>query len=833
MVPAVAVADELESRGHSVSFLGSRGRAEERLVPEAGYEIDLLSLKGIDRRNPVSAGDALLRALIALPKAAAVLRTRRASVVLGGGGFVAGPAGLAALGLGLPIVLTEADSHLGLTNRLLAHRAEAVCLAFPIPGRQGDPFEVTGRPLPSDLLAADRVAARRRFSLQPDEICLLVVGGSLGARSLNLAAVDGLADLQAKVIHVSGKRDFDLVEARMGGSRSAGGEYTLLDYEPGLGEVLAACDLVIGRSGGSVFEFCAAGKPALLVPYPHATGDHQVRNAEWMVEGGAAQILPDAELSAETLSQSVSSLIGDRKLLEQMGEAARALAVPDATERIADTVESAARGGSAFPTVSSTSPSGLTSHAGRDLTGRELHFVGIGGAGMSALAAIASARGASVTGSDRNESPYLERLRGAGVEPTIGHDEASVPATAEVVVSSAIDESNPEIRIARSRSQRILHRGELLAEFSRGKRLIAVSGTHGKTTTTAMISHLLSELGLDPCFAVGGEIPDGSGSSSNARWGGGDWMVTEADESDGSFLELDPELAVVTNLELDHHSRWTSLDDLRVAFEQFASQAPLVVQEASVGLDVSGRNLEFEVVDGESAMRVGSDVALAEAVEVQADTTSFRVRSVPGLPDGALLRLSAVGRHNVANALAAISALGLTGALEGVDPARVSAALESFPGVGRRLEWRGRSAQGALLYDDYAHHPTEVAAVLEAARQLGARRLVALFQPHLFSRTKALSVEFGRALAVADEIGVLEVYPAREEAVGDLAGVTGRWIAEAAADAAPGKRVWWLRNLEEAVAAFEGRLGEGDLLLTIGAGDVNSVVERLQGEDRG
>lgn len=751
---------------------------------------------------------------------------------MGGGGFVAGPAGLAGLGMGLPLVLTEADSHLGLTNRLLAHRASAVCLAFPIEGLAEKPFRVTGRPLPDTLLDFDRTDARRRFGVAEGELCVLVVGGSLGARSLNLAAVEALRELDAKVIHISGERDFELVSDRLDGSGDDRSRYTLLRYEPGLGEVLAASDLVVGRSGGSVFELCAAGKPALLIPYPHATADHQVRNAEWMASGGAARILPDPDLTPESLRETVSELLSDRIGLSQMASASLKMARPDSSQLVADAVVEAASGSDTNVVASDLARSSrVTSRGaqGGDLEGRSLHFIGVGGAGMSALASIAISRGARVTGSDRADSATLDRLRSLGVELEVGHDSSQVPAEAEVVVSSAIDEDNPELTAARTRGQRVLHRGELLAEFARERRLIAVSGTHGKTTTTALIAHLLTELGKDPCFFIGGELaaPDGSRARVNSRWGSGAWLVTEADESDASFLELTPEIAVVTNLELDHHSRWTSLDELRGAFQRFVASATGVVQALSTGLVAPERSLEFAVVDAQSSVRAGGQVATASQLETIPGGTSFRIDSVPGLPDGEVMRLGATGRHNVANAIAALSAVGLAGLLDDASPARVSDAMESFPGVGRRLERRGRSTSGALVYDDYAHHPTEVAAVLEAARDLGARRVIALFQPHLYSRTKALSVEFGRALSQADEVAVLEVYPAREEPVGPLEGVTGRWVAEAVADAAPGKRVWWLPTLDEAVSALRPRLEEGDLLLTIGAGNVDSVAERL------
>ncbi|MGA9373272.1 MAG: UDP-N-acetylglucosamine--N-acetylmuramyl-(pentapeptide) pyrophosphoryl-undecaprenol N-acetylglucosamine transferase, partial [Solirubrobacterales bacterium] len=257
-----------------------------------------------------------------------------------GGGYVAGPAGLAAIRMGLPLVLTEADSHLGLANRMLAPRAERICLAFPIPGRDGDPYVVTGRPVPRPVLEAEATVARRRFGIPGPADCVTVVGGSLGARSINLAAFDAFPRLpgdhvgQPWVLHVVGRRDYAELRRRWD-EEGRPERYTLLQYEPDLGDVLAAADLVVARAGGSVMEIAAVGRPAILIPYPHATADHQTTNARWMADGGAAVVIPDRELSPERLSATIADLLGDEDRLREMGIAARRLAKPDAAQRIA------------------------------------------------------------------------------------------------------------------------------------------------------------------------------------------------------------------------------------------------------------------------------------------------------------------------------------------------------------------------------------------------------------------------------------------------------------------------------------------------------------------
>jgi UDP-N-acetylmuramate--alanine ligase len=434
--------------------------------------------------------------------------------------------------------------------------------------------------------------------------------------------------------------------------------------------------------------------------------------------------------------------------------------------------------------------------------GRRLHFIGIGGAGMSGLALVCARLGAAVTGSDRADSSYMERLRSAGLDPVVGHAAENLPEGAEVVVSTAIAADNPELRLARERGIEPIHRGALLAALCAEKRLIAIAGTHGKTTTTAMAVWALRALGADPAFFVGGEVPGlgPGGAAANAGWGEGEWVVAEADESDASFLELKPEIAVVTNLEMDHHSRWGSLEQLRDAFREFTAPAAAVVVPAS----------------GELA-----DLAAGKR------WSGFD----EGAPGPAMMELAVPGDHNRRNARAAMAAIGFAlGTLSGEDPEQpmdsAAGPLAEFPGVRRRLELKGRRGP-VSIYDDYAHHPTEVRAALSALRELEPERLLAVFQPHLYSRTKALAEQFGAALTLADEIVVLDVYPAREEPVGELAGVSGLQVAAAAADHGGGKRVWWLPRAEAAQRALAGRLDRApqsaesrSVLVTLGAGDV-------------
>jgi UDP-N-acetylmuramate--alanine ligase len=430
-----------------------------------------------------------------------------------------------------------------------------------------------------------------------------------------------------------------------------------------------------------------------------------------------------------------------------------------------------------------------------------LHILGICGTFMGGLAAIAKAAGHKVTGCDAHVYPPMcVQLEALGIGLTDGYDPLQLDAVAKgadvFVVGNVVTRGNPLAEALLDSGRPYVSGPQWLREnILRDKWALAVAGTHGKTTTAGMLAHALAATGADPAFLLGGELPgagDGGGAA-NARWGEGEWIVAEADESDASFLRLRPEIAVVTNVELDHHSHWSSRAELIDAFGRFCAPATGLALPADGTLD-----------------------ALAEGQRVVAFDTDR---------PGPRLRLRVPGRHNLMNARAALAAIELAG----LDAAGAAAALSSFPGMLRRLELKGRR-DGAAVYDDYAHHPTEVAATLSALRELRPRRLIAVFQPHLYSRTKALAPGFGRALAAADEIGVLDVYPAREEPVGPLAGVSGLDVARAAADHAEGRPVWWLVDAERAERALVPRLREGDVVVTIGAGDIYRLAERLVGK---
>ncbi|MEV7022073.1 UDP-N-acetylmuramate--L-alanine ligase [Kitasatospora sp. NPDC093558] len=441
------------------------------------------------------------------------------------------------------------------------------------------------------------------------------------------------------------------------------------------------------------------------------------------------------------------------------------------------------------------------------------HFIGIGGAGMSGLAKILAVRGASVSGSDSKESDTVLALRALGATVHVGHAAEHVPdGTSSVVVSSAIRADNPELAAAHERGIPVVHRSDALAALMGGRRALAVAGTHGKTTTTSMLAVALGELGLDPSYAIGGDL-DAPGS--NAHHGTGEIFVAEADESDRSFHKYAPEVAIVLNVELDHHANYASIDEIYESFETF------------VGRITPGGTLVVSA-DHDGARELTARVAAREGLNVvtvgAAEDADLRVLSVVArgmtsevtvLLDGAELAftVSVPGRHYAHNAVAALAA----GVALGVPAADLAKALGAYPGVRRRLQLKGE-AGGVQVIDSYAHHPTEMAADLEAIREAAEGRVLVVFQPHLFSRTQQLAEEMGQALALADASVVLDIYPARED---PIPGVTSELIIDAARRA--GADVTPEHDFAAAPAVLAGLARPGDLLLTMGAGDVTNL----------
>jgi len=442
---------------------------------------------------------------------------------------------------------------------------------------------------------------------------------------------------------------------------------------------------------------------------------------------------------------------------------------------------------------------------------RSVHIVGIGGAGMSAIATVLHAMGHQVTGSDLRESGVTERLRSLGIGVAIGHQSANVGDARLVTRSTAIVDANPEMAEARLLGLPVLTRAETLAGIAARKRCIAVAGTHGKTTTASMLSLILIEAGLHPSFLIGGEVNE---IGTNAVWDTGEWIVVEADESDGTFLHLAPDIAIVTNVEADHLDHYGSFEAVQVAFAEFLGSAHCRVVGSD---DPVARTIGRAA--GADLVGLGEDAAFAmTAVATGRSSVAFDLLG----PDRTLLAHLSVavpGLHNAKNAaVATVAALAA-----GAAPEAAAQALARFGGVARRFEFRGELG-GVTYVDDYAHLPTEVAAALAAAGNGSWGRVVAVFQPHRYSRTAEVGEAFGGAFDDADVIVVTDVYGAGEAPV---PGVSGRLVADAVRRARPDVEIHYVLSRSDLVAEVGGLLRPGDLCLTLGAGDLTSLPDEL------
>ena len=496
-------------------------------------------------------------------------------------------------------------------------------------------------------------------------------------------------------------------------------------------------------------------------------------------------------------------------------------------------------------TTTTRTPRADTRQAGSDrrtLSGRSFHLIGIGGAGMSVVAQLLAARGARVSGSDAHGGPAFDHLADLGIATHLGHDATHLPAESTVVVSTAIKETNPELAEARHRGQEVIHRSQALALAAQGLDFVAVAGAHGKTTTSGMLAEALTDAGADPSFAIGGVV---RALGTGAHLGGGSALVAEADESDRSFLNYTPRVEIVTNVEPDHLDTYGTAEAFEAAFVDFAHRLVpggllvacaadpgslrLARTAAAEGLRVvtysfGGLNtLPGGMLVGEGHVHLtiqergaASTRARLTLIRAADQKRSGSARAGEPAQNQVELVLAVPGDHVALNAAGAWAA----GIELGVEPAEMARALGSFGGTGRRFEDRGQ-ADGVRVVDDYAHHPTEIEVLLRTAREVAqerAGRVLVLFQPHLFSRTRAFADRFGQALSLADVVVIADVYPAREVRA-DFPDVTGDTVARRV----PGGRATFIADRLEAAHALAAQARPGDLLLTVGAGDVTEL----------
>lgn len=883
---SVADALRLRHPDAVVTVLGTAEGLESRLVPEHGYTLEVVPRVPLPRRPTLDLLRLPGRLKDAVDAASDAISRHGAQVVVGFGGYVSTPAYLAAHRRGIPIVVQEQNARPGIANRLGARWADAVAVTFPgtaLPGAQvtGMPLRASIERLAAERAAdpwGTRARAAHALGLDPATTTLLVTGGSLGAVNVNRAVVGAATALLGsgvQVLHLTGNGKAADVRAALRGVAGAD-RYHVREYLTSMEQALAVADVVVARSGaGTVCELAALGIPAVYVPLPIGNGEQRL-NAASVVDAGGGVLVDDEEFTPAWVRSHVVPLLGGaghtdaHHVRAAMARAAAGAGVRDGADRVVRLVEALLPTGAAparsvtgsavphrpaalspatvalpmlappdddawddegwtqdvpdDPTDAGLAPEPVAPSVPEPTTtladlGRRVHLVGVGGAGMSAIAPLLAARGLQVSGSDAHDGPALAGLRAAGVRVHVGHDAGLVDGVDTLVVSSAVRETNPELARARERGVRVLHRSQALAALMADRDAVAVAGAHGKTTTSAMVATALVEVGAEPSFAIGGVVRSASGTLGGSRYGAGPF-VAEADESDGSFLAYAPLVAVVTNVEPDHLDHYGTREAFEDAFVAFAARIRRGGMLVACADDDGARRLVAAVRDDLASRDVvvvtygraaDADVRVSEPRPTQDER--WEVDVTPRGERPVRLRLRVPGAHNALNAAAAWCALRRLGAA----PETAARGLDAFVGTGRRFEDRG-TVGGVRVVDDYAHHPTEVAALLRAARQVvGGGRVLALFQPHLYSRTRTFASQFGRAFDLADLVVVTDVYAARED---PEPGVTGALVV---AHVPTPDRARFVADKVAAARLLADQARPGDLLLTVGAGDVTEL----------
>ena len=789
--PAVAVAEALQRRcgdGVELLFVGAEGKMEMEKIPALGYRIVGLPTAGLQRRFALSNLALPFKVLKSVGRARRTIREFGADVVVGFGGYASGPVLWAAQRSGIPTLIQEQNSYAGLTNKILARGARRICVAYDGMERffPAERIVHTGNPLRGRFAVpteADRLEGAAAFGLDAARPTVLVVGGSLGCRTLNETMKAWLARQEFRppfqVIWQTGKY-YEADMRRFLEEHPAPGVWqgAFIDR---MDRAYAAADVVVSRSGAcSVSELCLVGKPTLFVPSPNVAEDHQTKNAQALVDRQAAVLVADAEAPA--------------RAMETAGPCGRC---PCPTRRNGSSTKSKKSG---------------------KMEIQRIYFIGIGGIGMSALARYFLHEGREVAGYDRTRSALTEALAAEGAAIHYTDDTAAIPAPFReregtvVVYTPAVPDDHAELSWFRDHGFTVEKRSQMLGHLSAGKYVMAVAGTHGKTTTSTLVAWLNREVEGTGSAFLGG-ISKNFGS--NLVLGDGPRLAVEADEFDRSFLRLRPDVAVVTAVDADHLDIYGTHEAVKEAFAQFIERIrPGGALVLKAGVDVALRNdavTVYRYAYDTPCDFYARDVRLIEGGHYRYDLVT---------PSGVIAdcTLGIPGWVNVENAVAAVAAMWCAARAEGgtLDTERLRRALAAFEGVKRRFEFYVNTPRQVYM-DDYAHHPRELAAALTSVRRMfPGRRVTAVFQPHLYTRTRDFYREFAEALSQADEVLLLPIYPAREE---PIEGIASEIIAERVT--VPCRIVG-----REALAATLGAAAT-DVVVSFGAGNIDACCDAV------
>lgn len=811
--PAIAIAQAIcrQEPDSDILFVGAEGRMEMEKVPAAGFRIEGLPVTGFQRRLTLSNLAFPFRLMKSMIRAKQIVKSFDPDIVIGVGGYASGPILRVASGMGIPTLIQEQNSFPGITNRMLARSASRICVAYEGMSEffPSEKIVLTGNPVRNDIesAAVSRSEAYRHFNLDPAKKTILVVGGSLGARTINEAishfiTSEKFRERRCQLLWQTGKYYHEAIKTRHDPIPEG---VTLLPFIDRMDMAYSSADLIISRAGAiAISELYLVGKPAILIPSPNVAEDHQTKNARALENRGAALLIRDSDAVA-TLGDIINSALENADLLTSLSFNIRQMAMPGAAAKIAG--EALGLAVRKRNPVSNVTPPPATG---------AVYLLGIGGIGMSALARYYHTKGYLVSGYDRTPSALTGELEQEGISIHYSEDIRKIPPNPDMIIyTPAIPSDHAELVQIRKDNLPLKKRAEVLGMITSGYRTIAVAGTHGKTSTSSMITHMLVTAKIPVLAFLGGIsknyrtnfVYEHNGQSPSETW-----CVAEADEYDRSFLHLSPHIAIITSTDADHLDIYGKHDEMLRSFEDFTTR-----------IKPGG---ELILKSGTGIAPVRNSVYYVSGYQVKGEATfsANNIRMAEGLlyfdflhPDGMItdLSLQVPGLFNLENAVAALA----VGIKLGISVQDLRRAFSSYLGVRRRFEFVVKQPD-CVYIDDYAHHPEELRACISAARDLyPGKKITGIFQPHLYSRTRDLADGFAQSLSMLDRIWLLEIYPAREL---PIEGVTSRVILDKIT--LKDKALISSEQLPELLAEQKP-----EVLITLGAGDIDRLVEPIAG----
>ena len=801
--PALAVAKKLVQQDVAVHWLGSKTGMESRWI-EPLFPISYVDVKSVRGKRFFRKLLSPYFIVVSIIQSCKIIRACDPQIILGMGGFVAGPACIAAWLMRRPIVIHEQNAIAGYTNKILTHFTKHILQAFPAAFPKSISAVTVGNPLRQCFL--NTVTPRERYADTASRpLRLFILGGSRGARAINIAVISMLNKIsdqhQLELWHQTGSLDYESVQESYSKLQIKARVESFVDD---VVEAYTWADLLICRAGAlTVSEVAAIGVASIFVPLPSAVDDHQTANARYLSDNNAAILIQQKDLTTDRLLDHIHRFLANRSLLLEMAQRARDHAKPIATCEVASYCTK------------------LIEKSHSILVNKEIKHIfciGIGGIGVSGLAEILLRRGYKVSGSDAHRTAITERLERLGINVFKSHDRSNLKGVDAVVYSTAIPSDNAERQEALRLKLPIVRRGQLLAELMNLTTSIAVSGTHGKTTTTGLTSYLLVEAGVNPTCVMGGIL---NNLSSPIIVGDLDYFVAEADESDASFMHMYPTVAVVTNIEADHMETYNNdFNCLKQTFIDFLRKLPKHGVAVLCIDDPIVKEIEPHIFCNKITYGFSSQAMIqASNFHQERLQTSFKVKINDECHEVAL---NLPGRHNVLNALASISVafylkLSISSVID---------SFKSFPGVGRRFYSHGSlkvEGGSALLFDDYGHHPTEVDATLTAAKEAWpSRRIVLVFQPHRYTRTRDLFDDFIKVLAKTEMLVLLDVYSAGED---PIEGADGKALYKAVH--VQQNNAIFVEHNEDLLGVLKTVIQPDDIVLLQGAGSIGPLAANL------